>query len=185
MSRPNWPNQVSPKPKYSRWTIVDLAAPDDRRLVDRLEVVLAVVGLEGDVDRLGQVLERGLDADLARIDLQPHVAQAAGPPRRDRPGLPRLRPSPPCSGGSPRAPLHRAERRVRRSSLARIPTMTTPAASARTCWAPEPGWLLSREFRPIIAGRPLTENETVTRPAGPGRMQQPCLLGRCRSRSIS
>ena len=44
---------------------VDLAAPDDRRLVDRLEVVLAEVGLKRDVDGLGQVLERGLDADLA------------------------------------------------------------------------------------------------------------------------
>jgi len=37
---------------------VDLPPPDDGRLVDRLQVVLAVIGLERDVDRLGQVLER-------------------------------------------------------------------------------------------------------------------------------
>ena len=36
---------------------LDLAVADDRRLVDRLQVVLAVIGLEGDVHRLGQVLE--------------------------------------------------------------------------------------------------------------------------------
>ena len=39
---------------------VDLAAPDDRRLVDRFEVVLAEVRLKRDVDGLGQVLERAL-----------------------------------------------------------------------------------------------------------------------------
>ena len=70
---------------------VDLAAPDDRRLVDRFEVVLAEVGLERDVDRLGQVLQRGLDADLPRVDLQGHVAQAARLPRRDRAAVARTR----------------------------------------------------------------------------------------------
>ena len=49
------------------------------RLIDGLQVVLAVIGLEGDVHRLGQMLERGGDADLARVDLKPHVAQFAGP----------------------------------------------------------------------------------------------------------
>ena len=70
---------------------LDLAAADDRRLVDRLQVVLAEVGLEGDVDGLGQVLERGLDADLPRVDLHGHVAEAAGLPRRDRAAVSRAR----------------------------------------------------------------------------------------------
>ncbi len=70
---------------------VDLAAPDDRGLVDRLQVVLAEVGLEGDVDRLGQVLQRRLDADLPRVDLHGHVAQSARLARRDRPAVTRTR----------------------------------------------------------------------------------------------
>ena len=54
---------------------VDLAVPDDGRLIDRFQVILAVIGLEGDVHRLGQMLERGLDPDLVGVDLHRHVSE--------------------------------------------------------------------------------------------------------------
>ena len=117
-SRPNWPNQVSPKPKYSRCMIVDLAAPDDRRLVDRLEVVLAVIGLKRDVHRLGQVLECGMNPDLARFDLQTDIAQAAGPSRRDGPRLTRFGRDRHAQGDLARFTCHR-----RRAGPGRSPSL--------------------------------------------------------------
>ena len=70
---------------------VDLVAPHDRRLIDRFKIILAEVGLKRDIDRLGQVLKGRLDADLARANLQRHVAQAAGLPGRHGAALARAR----------------------------------------------------------------------------------------------
>src|SRR5262249_13519814 len=70
---------------------VDFTPAHDGCLVNRFEVVFPIVRLKGDVDSLGQVLQRPLYPDLSRIDLEPHVTEAPGLPCRDRAALTGLR----------------------------------------------------------------------------------------------
>ena len=56
-SLPNWLNQELAEAEILLVDDPDLVVVDDGGLVDRLQVVLAVVGLERDVDPLGQVLQ--------------------------------------------------------------------------------------------------------------------------------
>src|SRR5262245_7006516 len=62
---------------------VDLVTLDDGGLVDGFQVIFAEIGLKRDIDRLGQVLQRRLDADLFGVYIKGHVAQTAGFSRSD------------------------------------------------------------------------------------------------------
>ena len=57
---------------------MNFAATDDGGLVDGLEEIFAVIGLEGDIHGLGEVLEGGVQADALGVDVEGHVAEAAG-----------------------------------------------------------------------------------------------------------